>query len=106
LNLQGTPRLPPPFAPATDLTQGRPEPFRYWKNVRSATFTDEANIDLQLSDARTLHIRFTVPGRFIIYQGSSPDFPPARRAGFYLESLDEHREVTFTTELFPVESKP
>lgn len=102
LHLQGTPRLPVAFTPSDDFAQGRPEPFRYWQNVRSATFTDEAIIDVQLAGGRTLRVRFSVPGRFVIYQGSAPDFPPARRAGFYLESLAEHREATFITELFPV----
>jgi oligo-alginate lyase len=106
LNLQGTPLPSAAFAPDADFAQGRPEPFRYWKDVRSATFTDEATIDLRLTNGRILRVHFTVPGRFVTYQGSSPDLPPARRAGFYLESLDEHHEATFTTELSPVESKP
>lgn len=101
LHLQGRALLPDGFSPASDFAQGRPEPFAQWSDVRSATFENHAEVEVELEGGRRLRVRFSTPGRFVLYQGSSPDFPPARRAGFYLESLDHHREAAFVTELAP-----
>lgn len=102
LNLQGTPRLPGTFAPVHDFAKGRSDPFRQWSDVRAAAFENHAEVELELAGGRLLRVRFSAPGRFVLYQGSAPDFPPGRRAGFYLESLDRHREATFVTEFSPL----
>jgi hypothetical protein len=99
LHLQGKAMLPEIFTPASDFAQGRPEPFRQWTQVRSATFTHEARVEIQLGEGTRLSVRFAAPGRFVLYQGSSPDLPPRRRVSFYLESLEPKREITFVTDL-------
>lgn len=104
LHLQAEPRLSAAFQRATDFTTDRPEPFQHWRDVVSAVFTDSASVDVVLSDGRVLRISFSAPGRFVVYQGSAPDFPPARRAGFYIECLDELNDVTFITEFLEVKT--
>lgn len=101
LHLQGTPRLPADFKEA-DLTKGRPEPFHYWKDVRSATYKDEAEIELVFPGNHVLKVRFSTPGEFTLYQGTSPDQPPKNRAAFYLEKSTPGKEAIFTTRLTPV----
>ena len=105
LHLQAEPRLSDVFQPATDFAMDRPEPFQYWNDVVSAVFTDQASVDVELSDGRVLRVSFSAPGRFVVYQGSAPDFPPARRAGFYVECIDEHTKVTFITEFVEVKTQ-
>lgn len=102
LNLQGKAILPASFAPNADFAKDLPEPFHTWDEVRSAVFVDNAEIEFELSGGRRLMVRFSTPGRFVLHQGSAPDFPPGRRAGFYLESLEQHREATFVTEFQPI----
>lgn len=106
LNLQGIPQLDPArFLPVSDFKANRPAPFGYWKDVRSATFENEARIDVKFSSGLTLQLHIETPGQFTIYQGSAPDYPPARRSGFYIEraSLGVPGEtVTFVTTLTPI----
>ncbi len=79
LHLQGRAILPAAFTPTADFAVSRTEPFRHWLDVRSATFENHAEIEVELSGGPRLLVRFSTPGRFILHQGSSPDFPPARR---------------------------
>ncbi len=106
LHLQAEPRLCDAFRPADDFAADRPEPFQYWQDVVSAVFTDQASVDVVLSDGRVLRVTFSAPGRFVLYIGSAPDFPPARRAGFYLECLEERTDVLFTTEFTEEKETP
>lgn len=102
LHLQGKPRLSSEFKaiPNETFAQNRPEPFRYWKEIRSATFKDHAEIEVEFPDDRIIKVQFSTPGIFTIYQGSSPDVPPTRRAGFYLEK--QGKEATFVTKFTPL----
>lgn len=102
LHLQGTPRLPSAFRPDTSLPNDRPRAFDYWTDVHSASFKDTAEILVDFPSGKTLRVRFATPGSFVVFVGSSPDFPPHRRAGFYLEKIGTHNEGTFTTEFIPV----
>ncbi|AHF91988.1 heparinase [Opitutaceae bacterium TAV5] len=102
LHLQGTPLLDSRFQPDPAFAQGRPEPFGYWRDVRRALFEDEAVIDVRFSPVLTLRVRIATPGRFAIWQGKSPDYPPGQRSGFYVEKGETGVEATFTTEIFPL----
>ncbi|MDR1281147.1 MAG: heparinase II/III-family protein, partial [Opitutaceae bacterium] len=108
LHLQGTPRLPASFVPVSDktFTRNRPPVFGYWSDIRAATFENEAAFDVtfpatETTKTRTLRIRISTPGKFTLWQGTSPDYPPNRRAGFYIEKAEPAREATFITELAP-----
>ncbi|EIP98251.1 Heparinase II/III-like protein [Opitutaceae bacterium TAV1] len=105
LHLQGTPQLPGNFAPVSskNFASGRPVAFGYWRDVRAATFENETTFDVTLAKNKTLRVRFALAGggRFTVYQGSSPDYPPARRAGFYIEKEQPAKTATFVTTLSP-----
>ena len=103
LHLQGKPRLSKAFHEVSekDFVAGRQAAFKYWKDVRAATFKDRAEIEVEFAGGRVLTVEFATPGEFTLYQGSSPDVPPGRRAGFYLEKTDAVREATFVTTLKP-----
>ncbi len=100
-HFQGKVRLPVNFAEATDFTVGRPGPFKFWANVRSATFTDRAEFEVEFPGGLVLTVEFATPGEFIVYQGTSPDYPPASRTGFYLEKTGDAREAVFVTKIGP-----
>ncbi len=104
LHLQGKAQLGEAFQPVANFAEGRPEAFNYWKEVRSATFKDGATLDVTFPKNLVLRVEFSVPGTFTLYTGSSPDQPPARRTGFYLEIPG--REATFVTRLRPIKSSP
>jgi hypothetical protein len=102
LHLQGVPRLPASFLPDASFVKSRPKAFTYWNDVRSASFTDEAEILVDFPEGKTLRVRITTSGPFVLYTGSSPDFPPKRRAGFYIEKKGTHKEGVFITEIAPI----
>ncbi len=99
LHVQGRVQLPPEFAPATTFSEGKPASFRYWKDVASAVYTDRAVFVVDYPEMR-LQVTFAVPRRFTVWHGSTPDVPPARREGFYLET--HGTEATFTTTFEPL----
>ena len=103
LHLQGKPRLSSAFheVPAAAFAAGRPGAFGYWKDVRAATFRDKAEVEVEFAGGRVLAVTFATTGSFTLYQGVSPDAPPASRAGFYLEKNDGGAEATFVTTLRP-----
>ncbi|AHF91426.1 heparinase [Opitutaceae bacterium TAV5] len=101
LHLHGTPKLPDIFKPVSGFATGRPAEFGYWEEVRSARFENEAVIDVVFPEGKILRVRFATPGAFTLWQGSSPDAPPDRRAGFYIEKTEPAREASFVTELAP-----
>ena len=99
LHLQGKVRLPDTFIDDPDFAKGRPKSFTYWSNVRGASFDDEVSFDVEY-DGVTLHVTFAVPGKFQIWHASTPDPPPNRREGFYLETFGE--SATFATTFEPL----
>ncbi len=100
LHLQGKVRLPKEFAPAGDFATGRPAAFGYWRDVTTARYRDQATFDVDFGSL-TLRVTLAVPGEFILWHGSTPDVPPARREGFYLETTGT--DAVFTTTFEPVE---
>lgn len=99
LHLQGKVRLPDCFTPDAEFARARPAAFGYWTNVRKAAARDRAAFDVDFG-RRTLRITFLLPGEFTLWHGSTPDVPPARREGFYLETHGTN--AVFTTLFAPV----
>ena len=89
-------RLPESFTADANFATGRPEPFRYWRDARSATFRDRAEFDVSYGNM-TLHLTLTALGEFRLWHASSPDVPPKRRESFYLELTQPGTRATFTT---------
>lgn len=100
LHLQGKVRLPATFTADTAFATGRPEAFRYWRDVRVANFRDRAEFDVAYGDT-VMHITLAVPGDFRLWQGSAPDVPPRRRDSFYVELAAPAKSATFTTTFAP-----
>jgi hypothetical protein len=99
--VQGKVRLPKTFASDTAFARGRPKSFGYWRDVRSATYRDRAEFDVDYGDNVVIHLTLTAPGEFRLAHGSSPDVPPNRRESFYLELTDPATSATFTTTFAP-----
>jgi hypothetical protein len=99
LHVQGTVRLPDKFANDPNFAKGRPTPFSYWIDVRSASFHEKASFHVEYPNL-TLRITFSTPGAFRIWHAVTPDTPPNRRESFYLES--EGESVTYCTNFEPV----
>lgn len=101
LHVQGRVESGADMAPVVDFARDRPAPFGYWRDVRRATYRDEASFRLDYPNGPSFRITFSVPGVFHVYLGSAPDSPvPARRDAFYLES--EGTRVTFKTRIAPL----
>ena len=62
------------------------------------SYRDEASFDVDYG-SMTLRVTFAVPGEFRIWHASTPDGPPHRREGFYLETFGT--SATFTTTFEP-----
>lgn len=105
LHMMGEPRLGDGFRPIANgvFSMGRPKAFSHWSDVRAATFTDHAEVDVVFSGGLVLRVSFTAPGEFTLYQGSAPDRPPGRHAAFFLETKTL-RQATFTTRIAPAAS--
>jgi hypothetical protein len=101
LHLQGSVRLPESFKAEADWAKGRPQSFRYWRDVRAATFRDRAEWDVAFSNV-VLRVTLTVPGEFRVWHGSSPDVAPQRRDSMYVELSTPATNATFTTTFAPV----
>jgi hypothetical protein len=101
LHVQGKVTLPESFLAAKDFATGRPEPFTYWRDVRSATFRDRAEFDVDYGKGLVLHVTLATPGEFTLWHGSTPDVPPHRRESFYLELIAPANNATFTTTFAP-----
>jgi hypothetical protein len=97
LHVQGKARLPASFAADANFAKGRPQPFGYWRDVRTATFRDRAEFEVDYGNGVVMRITLTAPGEFTLSHGSSPDVPPRRRESFYLELNTPSTEATFTT---------
>ncbi len=102
LHLQGTPHLSAEFVATPDFANQRPQAFKYWNDVRAANFTDQAELLVDYPGGVVMRLRFSTSGKFTLYQGSSPDYPASRRAGFYIELKEPMHNAVFTTELTPV----
>ncbi len=98
IQLQGKVRLPDSFAADTTLKTGRPEPFGYWRDVRSASFRDRAEFDVTYGSV-VMHVSIATPGEFKLWHASTPDVPPKRRESFYVETTGT--SATFTTTFAP-----
>jgi hypothetical protein len=99
LHLQGTVRLPDTFVEDAEFAKSRPTPFRYWSDVRTSSYRDEATFDADYG-SETLRFTIAVSGEFQVWHASTPDAPPYRREGFYLEILGT--AATFSTTIEPV----
>lgn len=99
LHVQGKVRLPREFEPDPHFAADRPKAFGYWTDVRRAAFRDRVTLQAAY-DNLTFNLTLATPGEFRLWHGSTPDAPPARRAGFYLESTGTN--AVFTTILEPV----
>ena len=98
LHLQGKVRLSREFRADEDFSSGRPISHRYWTDVSTASYRDQAVFEV---DYGTEVIKLTVatPGEFRLWHGSTPDSPPNRREGLYIEVADT--SATFTTSFEP-----
>jgi hypothetical protein len=101
LHLQGKVRVPHSFKDDAEFAIDRPIPFNYWSNVRTAAFTDRAIFDVDYGD-QLIRVTIETPGKFRIWHGSTPDSPPLRREGLYVETLS--KLATFRTIFAPRES--
>ena len=99
LHVQGEVQLPTSFAKDADFARNRPPAFGYWTDVRTDAFSDNASFDVVYGSV-VIRITFDLPGEFRIWHGSTPDRPPNRREGFYLELMG--KAVTITTTFAPV----
>lgn len=99
LHLQGKVQLPAEFKDDASFGVSRPDSFSYWTGVKKASYRDKAEFDVRYGNT-TLHLTISVPGPFIIWHGSTPDFPSKRREGFYVEKMGS--EAIFETVFAPV----
>jgi hypothetical protein len=97
LHVQGTVRLSDIFADDPNFAEGRPAPFRYWTDVRSAAFREQASFEVAYPNLN-LRITFSTPNEFRMWHGFTPDAPPNRREGFYLETKAESTTLRTTFE--------
>ena len=99
--IQGKAELPDTFAPDHNLDagSGAPAGFAYWKNIRSASFSDKADFNVVYSDGRKMKITFVVPGPFSVTHAFAPDSPPQMRETFYLRV--KGKKVIFKTFIAP-----
>ena len=95
---QGKAKLGSEFSADTSITDGRPTPFTYWRNVTQAKAHDTLTVDVDYGSI-VMHVTFATKGDFTIWHGSTPDHPPHRRETFYLETKGPAEE--FRTTLSP-----
>jgi hypothetical protein len=102
LHLQGSVKLPETFEPDAHFATGRPAAFGFWKDVRRAQARDRASFEVDFGQ-RKLRVTFLVPGEFTVWHGSTPDVPPTRREGFFLQTRGT--DAVFTTLFEPVAAR-
>ena len=98
IHLQGKVHLPNTFHGDKDFAEIRPKPFSYWTDVRRAAYRDQASLEVEYADV-TIKVTIATPGEFRVWHGSTPDSPPDRRDGLYVET--EGMSATFTTTFEP-----
>jgi hypothetical protein len=96
LHVQGNVKLSDAFKRDDSFAENRPPAFHYWTDCASASFHDEAEFEVNFGGT-SLNIKFSVPGEFRIWHASTPDSPPGRREGFYLETSGTR--AVFKTEI-------
>jgi hypothetical protein len=101
LHLQGRVRLPGSFRAAGEWAVGRLEEFGYWTDVTVREFTGEVRFEVDLGGGVRVPVTIAAPGRFRVWQGSSPDVPPRRRESLYLELFEPAATATFVTTFRP-----
>ena len=94
LHVQGKVRLPDEFRADQDFSKGRPKSFGYWTDVTTATYRDQASFNVDYGGV-TIMLTVAIPGEFRLWHGSTPDSPPHRREGLYIEVTNT--SATFTT---------
>jgi hypothetical protein len=94
LHVQGKVKLPDSMTADPAFAQGRPEPFTYWQDAKSAVYHDRAEFDVNYGGL-VVHVTLATPGEFKVWHASTPDSPPRRRESFYLETSGTR--ATFTT---------
>jgi hypothetical protein len=98
LNLQGQVRLPAGFATDPKFFADHPgAAFSFWKDVKSLAGQDTADFDVVYGNT-VIHIRFELPGQFVIYHAFAPDYPPDYREVLYLETHGEKAVLKTTFE--------
>lgn len=102
LHVQGKVALSEAFQVDASFAAGRPEPFKYWRDVRRADYRNRAEFDVDYGKGVVMHVTLTAPGEFKLWHGSTPDVPPKRRESFYLELAQPATAATFTTTFAPV----
>lgn len=100
-HVQGHVSLPTNFAPDPNFARDRPPAFAYWQEVTGATFQEHAAIEVTYPSGKKLRVEFSAPGEFRLWHASTPDAPPQRREGFYLELTTPSAKATFVTSLAP-----
>ena len=103
LHVQGKAKLPGGFEADGAFAEGRPEPFKYWRDVSSAVFHDRAEFDVNYGRYIVVRVTLAVPGEFKLWHGSTPDVPPNRRESFYLELTQPATSATFTMTFSPAQ---
>jgi len=64
-------------------------------------FTSEVRFEVDLGGGVRVPVAIGAPGRFRLWQGSSPDVPPRRRESLYLELVEPVASATFVTAFRP-----
>lgn len=97
LNIQGRAKIPTSFKPDPTFYENRPEAFKYWTNVTSAQFDGHATFEIDYG-AVTMLLTFSANQKFTIWHATTPDKPPKKREGFYLEATSATANFTTTWE--------
>ncbi|MES2461862.1 MAG: heparinase II/III family protein, partial [Armatimonadota bacterium] len=102
--IQGKAELPGSFQPDSSLANGTGPlaGFSYWKEVRSAPYTDRAAFVVTYPDGRKMQLTFTLPGAFTVTHALAPDAPPKRRETFYVRVPGE--KAVFKTTITPLKA--
>jgi hypothetical protein len=103
LHVQGKAKLPESFTPQKYFPQGRADSFKYWRDIRTATFHDRAEFDVEYPNHVVMHVTITAPGEFVLAHANTPDVAPRRRESFYLELTQPATTATFVTTIAPAQ---
>ena len=96
LNLQGHAILPDDFTNDPDFFERHPDRgFAHLNGVRTLKARDVCGVDVKFGDL-TMRLEFKMPGEFSLSHASAPDYPPAQREAFYLETQGTNATVKTT----------
>lgn len=86
LHLQGRVLGLEGFQPGEPLAAPQwPAGFRYWREPRTASFSDRAALRVDCGDRR-VELLIEVPGGFRVMHALTPDVPPRQRESLYVET--------------------